>query len=73
MHNRHNIFVKINAVARAILRVDGKDPSCDLGPPVHSRDSWSGTQAVRAMEKDPSWAPNVFLGFLVKDQAVLII
>jgi len=28
--------VKISAAARAILREDGKHPSCDLGPPMHS-------------------------------------
>jgi hypothetical protein len=28
--------VEFKAAARAILREDGKDPSQDLGPPVHS-------------------------------------
>jgi hypothetical protein len=36
--------VKFKAAARAILREDGKDPSQDLGPPVHSWGSWSGTK-----------------------------
>jgi hypothetical protein len=43
--------VKINAVARAILREDGKDPSCDLGPPVHSWGSWSGTKQLEPWKK----------------------
>jgi hypothetical protein len=38
------LIVKINAAARAILQEDGKDPSCDLGPLVHSWRSWSGTK-----------------------------
>jgi hypothetical protein len=43
--------VKINAAARAILREDGKDPSCDLGPPVHSWGSWSGTKQLEPWQK----------------------
>jgi hypothetical protein len=38
--------VKISATARAILQEDGKDPSCDLGPPVHSSGSWSETKQL---------------------------
>jgi hypothetical protein len=38
--------VKISAAARAILREDGKAPSWDLGPPVHSWGSWSGTKQL---------------------------
>jgi hypothetical protein len=39
-------IVKINAAARAILLEDGKDRSCDLGPPVHSWGSWSQTKQL---------------------------
>jgi hypothetical protein len=45
--------VKFVAAARAILREDGKDPSRDLGPPVHSWGTWSGTKTISAMAKDP--------------------
>jgi hypothetical protein len=37
-------LVKFVVAARAILREDGKDPSRDLGPLVHSWDTWSGTK-----------------------------
>jgi hypothetical protein len=43
--------VKINAAARSILREDGKDPSCDLGPPVHSWGSWFGTKQLDPWKK----------------------
>jgi hypothetical protein len=49
--------VKINSVARAILREDGKDPSTLLGFLV-----WD--QAVRAMAKDPSEGPQCIAGVL---------
>jgi hypothetical protein len=62
--------VKINAAARAILQEDGKDPSCDLGPPVHSWGSWSGTKQLEPWKNTLVGPPSVFLGFLVRDQAV---
>jgi hypothetical protein len=66
----HIYSVKINAVARAILREDGKDPSCDLGPPVHSWGSWSRTKQLEPWQKTLVGPPSVLLGFLVRDQAV---
>jgi hypothetical protein len=55
--------VKINAVARSILWEDRKDPSGDLGPPLHSWGSWSGTKQLEPWQKTLVKAPSVLLGF----------
>ena len=56
--------VKFVAVARSILWEDGKDPSRDLGPPVHSWGFLVWDQAVRAMAKDPNEGTQYIAGVL---------
>jgi hypothetical protein len=53
------IGVKFIAAARAILREDGKDPSRDLGPPVHSWGTWSGTKQSVPWQKTLVRAPSI--------------
>jgi hypothetical protein len=50
--------VKFKAAARAILREDGKVPSRDLEPPVHSWGSWSGTKQSVPWKKTLVRAPS---------------
>jgi hypothetical protein len=38
--------VKINAAARAILQEDGKEPSYDIRPPIHSWGFWYGSKQL---------------------------
>jgi hypothetical protein len=52
------LSVEFKAAARAILREDGKDPSQDLGPPVHSWGSWSGTKQSVPWQKTLVRAPS---------------
>jgi hypothetical protein len=39
-----------------------KDPSCDLGPPVHSWGSWSGTKQLEPWQKTLVGPPVYFWG-----------
>ena len=57
--NHLNWIVKISAATRSILREDDKDSSCDLGPPVHSWGSWSGTKQLKPWKKTLV-APSVY-------------
>jgi hypothetical protein len=50
--------VEFKAASRAILQEDGKDPSQDLGPPVHSWGSWSGTKQSVPWQKTLVRAPS---------------
>jgi hypothetical protein len=62
--------VKFIAVARAILREDGKDPSRDLGPPVYDYwGSWSGTKQLKPL--DMSRAPGHGPGYPCLGQGFL--
>jgi hypothetical protein len=54
-----NHRVKFVAAASAILREDGKDPSRDLGPPVHSWGTWSGTKQSVPWQKTLVRAPSI--------------